>query len=1100
MPILLLLVILFMSFGSITSAQSLSFHKINSGTKADIITMMMDKNQDIYFLTDKIYKLNDARWKRLDFQVEGKISEFYPLSDEDIWFTVNQVTNTSQVYHFHQGITENIRSPFANQISSIYFISKDSALFTSLSDVAVYEGGSFRMLSPAPTWYAVVKFFCTDLSSFWALGSNGELLFYHQGKYEKVLEQRQVIDFCFKDIHNGFILTRDELFRLEDSNIKPELKNSAFQFIEKIQLSEDGTLLMAGDTGLILGYSNGQLSKFNLKCKENLTGLVSDDSGNILICGENGRMIYSGQRNFPGYTEDIPGFSSYKLITYGITTDDEYGVAMADFNNDERTDIYAVRIYEQNRLYINEISSGKLDVSGIVFSEEVVRRNAQGILNPKNSASQGELKLGIAVADIDNDDDQDIYLCYLNSSNKLLINKGDGFFRNVSEQSGRACENMNRSNAAAFADVENDGDLDLFITNEEGSNRLYENNGTGGFTDITSTSGVESVSGGMCAAFSDVNNDGLQDLCVSFWYPSNKLYINESVDGKIIFRDITHLTDLANAPSSKSNAVTFADVNNDGYSDLFIASRNSDNKFYQNDGHGFFTDKTTEYFPPEGYLTNGAVFADFDLDGFQDLYITNVGENVLYKNISGSYFIDVTAEFGAELSGYCTGCATGDIDDDGDPDLYVANYINGNSQLFRNNTESKNFVKFRLHGVRSNKDAIGSKIWLYEYPSVQRPAALVGYRELRAGEGYASTSSKELIFGIKPESDYFALIRFPSTSDTLRVDHVSTGRTYEIRELTGLKAMQTEVTNRIIRFITDRELLPEIFKFILIALLLIIYNIWQKGILRKIVLVRRLACVFIFIVFIFINRFFLFHGLSLGFFIAPVIVLGLLAFIHLLTGRILLRRQAQREKLDLREKLSRDLHDDLASTLGSISIYAGTLNHISDPSPADTRKLSRKISGLTQMALQSISDIIWMTSPRNDTLQSLISKISNYMLEILIDNRIEFIPYIEVPDEPVILPEEIRNDTFLILKEALNNTIRHSGAGVVRFRAGLTGHICSIRFMDNGKGIDGSNLSGEGSHGNGLINMRRRAQESGISFVIKSKKDSGTEIILQFKI
>ena len=104
--------------------------------------------------------------------------------------------------------------------------------------------------------------------------------------------------------------------------------------------------------------------------------------------------------------------------------------------------------------------------------------------------------------------------------------------------------------------------------------------------------------------------------------------------------------------------MAFADVNNDGFTDLFIANRNTANKLYLNDGKGIFTDKTADYFQPENLMSNGAVFADFDLDGYQDLYVTNVGENVLYKNMKGIYFTDVTAAFGAELSGYCTGCAS----------------------------------------------------------------------------------------------------------------------------------------------------------------------------------------------------------------------------------------------------------------------------------------------------------------------------------------------------------------------------------------------------------------------------------------------------------
>jgi signal transduction histidine kinase len=173
---------------------------------------------------------------------------------------------------------------------------------------------------------------------------------------------------------------------------------------------------------------------------------------------------------------------------------------------------------------------------------------------------------------------------------------------------------------------------------------------------------------------------------------------------------------------------------------------------------------------------------------------------------------------------------------------------------------------------------------------------------------------------------------------------------------------------------------------------------------------------------------------------------------------------------------------------------------LKEPTKADLLKLPGKIAGLTQSALQSISDIIWMTSPRNDTLQSLISKLSNYMMELLTDNKINFQSEIKIPDDPVILQEKIRNDTFLILKEGLHNIIRHAGARNVEFKAELTENRSTISLKDDGVGITDSGQVKKGSHGNGLVNMRRRAQESGIEINIKSGEGKGTEIVLQFKI
>ncbi|MFZ4547758.1 MAG: sensor histidine kinase, partial [Bacteroidales bacterium] len=456
--------------------------------------------------------------------------------------------------------------------------------------------------------------------------------------------------------------------------------------------------------------------------------------------------------------------------------------------------------------------------------------------------------------------------------------------------------------------------------------------------------------------------------------------------------------------------------------------------------------------------------------------------------------------FGAELSGYCTGCATGDVDNDGDPDLYVANYINGNSNLFLNISEKKSFVKITLHGVRSNKDAIGAKVWLYKSVSNSTKGVLAGYRELNGGSGYASVSAKEMIFGVEKGSNYFALIKFPSSKDTLRLNKLVAGDVMEINELEGLSAFLYESKNRLIHFFINQENQPEIIKYILIILLLVTYNLKLFKNKLKNVINTWLATGFIFAVFVFSNQFLLFQWPTLAYFTSPLIVLSLLIMFHLFISRILMRRLAQKEKQELREKLSRDLHDDLASTLGSISIYAETLKGMNEPEKYDFKKLSAKIAGLNQSALQSISDIIWMTSPRNDSLQSLVSKTSNYMFETLTDNNINFSSTLDIPDTPILLKEKIRNDSFLIMKEGLHNIIRHSGAKNVAFKAELINNNCTISLKDDGVGMHSNSTIKKGSHGNGLVNMRRRAQESGIDFSILPTPNSGVEIRLHFKI
>jgi len=221
---------------------------------------------------------------------------------------------------------------------------------------------------------------------------------------------------------------------------------------------------------------------------------------------------------------------------------------------------------------------------------------------------------------------------------------------------------------------------------------------------------------------------------------------------------------------------------------------------------------------------------------------------------------------------------------------------------------------------------------------------------------------------------------------------------------------------------------------------------------------------------------------------------------HLITERLQISVALIKQKMKLREKISRDLHDDLASTLGSISIYTDTLKRIDDPVQSDFKRLSQKIAELTQSALQSITDIIWMTSPRNDSLQGLLAKVNSHLYETLTDNGIQYHAEINAPDEIILMPDELKNDIFLILKEATHNIILHSRAKSVSFIADVSGSTCSISLVDDGLGFDEKNLQKDVSHGNGLINIRRRAEESKIDLSVFSQTGKGTFIHLIIKI
>lgn len=1076
-------------------AQSLSFQRVHSGTKTDIRavkTGLLD--EQVYFLTDKIYAVKPNGIARVDMPVAESISHFYPFSDKEYWFSVHQNANNSILYHYKSGSITSVAQPLSNQIDLLHFYAPGKALLSGNRETFFLAGQRFFPFHPTQYNYYFVRAFLKDTGTICLLDNQGLLMRYQNGRLQTVLPGRPVTDFCFTTPNDGYILAVDELYRYSASKASLLIKDARLKAATRMAILKNGNCILIGNSGTLMEYHQDELISYNTHYTNDLESVVVTRNGEVWIGGTKGILLYSGGRKFLLYEENTFSFTARSLIPYAIPLDGEYGVAIADFNGDKKPDIYTVRIFEQNRFYINRYKTAK----DARFAEEAVVRNALGHDNPLSVNTHGSLKLGIATADIDNDKDQDIYLCYLNSPNRLLINKGNGYFRNVSMQKYRASENLNRSNAAAFADVDLDGDLDLFVTSENGSNRLYENDGTGHFRDITVSSGLISENGGMCASFGDINQDGLPDLCVSYWYPGNKIYLNESKKGKIRFRNITAETDLAKAPPAKSNGVSFADVNNDGHLDLFIANRNMPNKLYINNGKGIFKDKTNEYFKEETFVSYGGCFADFDLDGFTDLYLTNVGGNVLYKNRGGKFFSDVTTEYDAGMLGYCTGCATGDMDGDGDPDLYVANYVNGNSQLFENNTDSKSFIKFNLQGIIANSDAIGAKIWLYKKMQGTETPMLTGYQEVSGGGGYASISDKEIIFGGDSTAEYFALIKFPSSTDTIRFDPISSGNAYRVMEMLGPKAFFVNQQNRLKIFFKSRENQREQIKFLFIALILLGYVLLVRK-PRSVIPIRQMATAIIFSIAVTINLFFLFQWPALSYYIAPVVALSLLYIFHLILSRYLIRRFSVREKQSLREKLSRDLHDDLASTLGSISVYSQTLNNTSAGTLMNTPLLPAKIAQLSQSALHSVSDIIWMTSPKHDTLESLASKLHQMIYDLFTDNQIKCSSNIQIPESEKLLPEHLRNNVFLILKEGAHNIVKHAKATGVVFSVLTDRSYCTITLKDNGVGFDEKARDINSPLGNGLMNMKKRAAESGIEFAILAEPKKGTEITLKFK-
>ncbi len=328
---------------------------------------------------------------------------------------------------------------------------------------------------------------------------------------------------------------------------------------------------------------------------------------------------------------------------------------------------------------------------------------------------------GVAWLDYDNDGFLDLYFAnganlfggQRSLGNVLYRNTGQGRFVDVTREAGVA-GNGNYATGVAVGDYDNDGFLDLYVTSY-GASLLYRNNGNGAFTDVTEKVGVKGGRWGSSAGFFDYDRDGDLDLYVvnyldydlndNPWCGPKKegyrsycdvrmfdgladlLYRN---NGDGTFTDVSAKAGIAN-PVGKGLGISVADFDQDGYVDIYIANDTVRNFLYRNRGDGTFEDITYSAgvgFGPDGQAQAGmgTDSGDYDGDGLPDIFVTNFSEelNMLYHNLGKLLFEDVTEKVGLGSGFLPLGFGTNlfDFDNDGDIDIFVTNgHVVDNVQL-----------------------------------------------------------------------------------------------------------------------------------------------------------------------------------------------------------------------------------------------------------------------------------------------------------------------------------------------------------------------------------------------------------------------------------
>jgi hypothetical protein len=247
-------------------------------------------------------------------------------------------------------------------------------------------------------------------------------------------------------------------------------------------------------------------------------------------------------------------------------------------------------------------------------------------------------------------------------------------FTDVSLSAGIGVSNPTYGNPI-WGDFDHDGQLDVFVSNHASAPSLFHNNGSGTFTDLRPLSGIPADGDRHGAAWGDYDNDGKLDLFITdgaergkgLGHKTDQLYRN---DGGGAFTDVTGAAGVANA-FGRGRAVNWVDVNNDGHLDLFIKNHSSPNALYRNNGDGTFTDVADSAGIADA-PGDVSAWADYDGDGHIDVAITSAANDQLWKNNGNSTFTEVTTKAGLKSLNRGQGIAWGDYNNDGRIDLFIA--------------------------------------------------------------------------------------------------------------------------------------------------------------------------------------------------------------------------------------------------------------------------------------------------------------------------------------------------------------------------------------------------------------------------------------------
>jgi len=273
---------------------------------------------------------------------------------------------------------------------------------------------------------------------------------------------------------------------------------------------------------------------------------------------------------------------------------------------------------------------------------------------------------------------------YLISESAFESKQNIGLFKDVAATAGLNV--FSEAGGVIVEDFDNDGLLDVVTSSMDVCEPMhyFHNNGDGSFTDRAAQAGLGDQLGGLNMVAADYNNDGCMDILVlrgGWEFPVRKSLLRNNCNGT--FTDVTAASGL-DAIVSRSQTAAWADIDNDGYLDLFVGNENAPSQLFRNKGDGTFEDISHAAGIDRTAYTKGVAAADYDNDGYVDYYVSNVnGENFLYHNNHDRTFTEVGRQAGVQAPWFSFATWFFDYDNDGWPDLFVTSYFNSPDEVMR---------------------------------------------------------------------------------------------------------------------------------------------------------------------------------------------------------------------------------------------------------------------------------------------------------------------------------------------------------------------------------------------------------------------------------